>query len=241
MKLKIFIVFSCLLFLTCRKDPPLPIHECVDVADIPTFNDTIYNTPCFNPNNSNEIIYVQGIQSIHKSNLVKQNLSTGHKTYIISDIWQKPDWSVKDWIVFNHADNQVWKIKTNGDSLQQLTSQGGLEAIWDKTGNKIAYWTETGIGQTNTYYTFITDISGNIMDTLFEPFLTHHGSWSYDNTKIASYCYIIDVGYIDLSTKQMTKITSNSPDNGGQARDVIRDIDWMPDSQNVVWCNGFGI
>jgi hypothetical protein len=243
MKLRFSILLISFFFLTCKKDPPLPnqanAQQCNDTTHYP-IGDTTYSAPRFNPNNSNEIIYVRSSTSTFGTSLVKRNLTTGQETFIVNDVRSQPDWSVKDWIVFNHADNQVWKIKSNGDSLQQLTTQGGLETIWDKSGNKIEYWFQRGQTAYN-YYNFITDNNGNIIDTLFYPFLAHYGSWSYDNTKIASYCYMYDVGYIDLGTKQMTKVTNTPPDNSGQGKNIITDIDWMPNSQDIIWANEAGL
>jgi len=242
-KIKYSILLICLLFFTCKKDPPLTnqtsVQQCNDTTHY-RVGDTLYNNPRFNPNNPNEIIYTQGIQSQQITRLVKRNLLTGHETFIISDVWGRPDWSIKDWIVFNHADNHIWKIKSNGDSLQQLTTHEGLESIWNKSGTQIEYWFQTG--QTAySCYNFITDNNGNIIDTLFYPFLAHFGAWSWDNTKIVSYCYTYDVGYIDLATKQMTKVTNNPPDNSGQGNNIINDIDWLPNSQNIIWANGEGL
>src|ERR1700752_1826249 len=138
--MKKILFFALVAFASCKKDPPVsststPSQNETDCLNFQTTStavtidwphiDTVYNTPRFNPSNPNEIVYVQGITRTNKTYLVKRNLITGRETQIISDVWQRPDWSVKDWIVFNHADNQVWKIKSNGDSLQQLTTQGG--------------------------------------------------------------------------------------------------------------------
>ncbi len=84
MKIRYSIILVCSFFLSCKKDPPAPTQGCSDLTltNLPTGTDTIYNTPRFNPNNSNEIIYVQGIQSINKSYLVKRNLVTGQDIYI---------------------------------------------------------------------------------------------------------------------------------------------------------------
>lgn len=242
-KNKYIIFFICLLCIACRKENPVNEDDCLNFYNRPaTVNflnwpgiDTTYNTPCFNPNNSNEIIYIKGCMSANKGFIVKRNLVTGYETYIVSDVWGKPDWSSKDWIVFNHADNQVWKIKSNGDSLQQLSTQGGMEGIWNHSGDKIAYWNQIQ----STYFTFITDENGNHLDTLLYPFLLHNGAWSYDNNKIASYTYTYDVGYIDLISKELYKITNNKEDSRGWF--VISDMVWTSDSQNIIWCNGFGI
>ncbi len=152
MKIKFSVLLICLFFLSCKKDPPIspPVGNNTDCLNLSWTNisgiinwpgiDTVYNTPRFNPANANEIVYVKGITSANKSYVAKRNLNTGQETQIISDVWSKPDWSVKDWIVFNHADNQVWKIKSNGDSLTLLTTnmQEGFDALWSPDGNKIA-------------------------------------------------------------------------------------------------------
>jgi Tol biopolymer transport system component len=241
-RIKFSILLVCVLFLTCKKDPPLPNainEECVDLTDIPPFNDTIYNTPRFNPNNSNEIIYVQGIQSIDKINLVKLNLITGQKTYIITGVWRRPDWSIKDWIVFNHADNQVWKIKSNGDSLTLITPdmQGGHNAIWSPDGNKIAYIQEVG----STSYNLICDENGNHLDTI--PYFAFYlNKWSYDNLNICAPAFNgVNVGYENIYTHQISQPTTNTIDAHSTNLIYIDAVDWMPDSKSIVWTNPYGI
>lgn len=249
---RIFAFYLIVLLASCRRDPViLPHHgseDCFDFIGIVPFSnianwpgtDTGFNVPRFNPTNSNEIIYFRAIYSSQIGQIVKRNILTGSETYFVENLWSKPDWSVKDWIVFNRADNQVWKIKSNGDSLTQLTTQGGLDAIWNHSGDKIAYHIQTGQSVT-TDYTFITDVNGFILDTLFFPFRLNHGAWSYNNSMIAFNDFGLNIQFIDLGTLQIATVTNNSPDPANHGRENITDIDWMPDSQNIIWVNGFGI
>lgn len=249
---RIFAFYLIALLASCKRDPViLPHHgseDCFDFIGVVPFSggaswpgkDTGFNVPKFNPANANEIIYFRVIYSSQTGQVVKRNMLTGSETFFVENLWSKPEWSIRDWIVFNRADNQVWKMKSNGDSLTQLTTQGGLDAIWNYSGDKIAYHNQIGQSVT-TDYTFVTDVNGIVMDTLFFPFRLHHGAWSNDNSMIAFNDFGLNIQFIDLGTLQITTVTNNSPDPANQGRENIMDIDWMPDSQSIIWVNGFGI
>ncbi|MHB8260871.1 MAG: TolB family protein [Bacteroidia bacterium] len=251
MKIRYSIIIFIFFIFSCRKDPPIPTignnSECLNlywtnlsgIINWPGV-DTVYNTPRFNPNNSNEIVYVQGITSANKSYLVKRNLGTGQETQIISNIWQMPDWSIKDWIVFNHADNQVWKIKSNGDSLTLITKnmQGGFYAIWSPDGNKIAYNTAG-----TPPYTLITDAKGNYLDSL-PYFLSYLTRWSEDSLNICGLPKgndFVDVAYQNVFTHQGYQPTNNVLDANASNMIYINAIDWTPDSKSLIWANPHGI
>ncbi len=253
MKLKIFISFICLLFLSCKKDPPIPnpnnTSTDTDCLNLTWHNlsgminwpgiDTVFNTPRFNPNNSNEIIYVQGNNTDNKIYLVKRNLNNGQETYIVTDVWQMPDWSVKDWIVFNHADNQVWKIKSNGDSLTLLTSnmQGGFYAIWSPDGNKIAF-NPAGIRNN----TIICDGTGNYLDSL-PYFISYLTQWSKDGINICGLSKNnLNVVYQNIYTHQEYQLTNNVFDNTNSGNYIYGDaIAWTPNGNYIIWANPHGI
>ncbi len=243
MKIKFSILLICLFFFTCKKDPPIlsltnnNTDDCLNLQSTTIAAylnwpdiDTTYNVPRFNPSNSNEIVYVQGIISSGKSYLVKRNLITGQETQIISDVWQRPDWSVKDWIVFNHADNQVWKIKSNGDSLTSITTTGGLNAVWSSDGSKIAYAQEVSATIQ------ITDVNGNYLDSL--PFFAVYLSrWSCDGNYICATAHDhINAVYQNVSTGQEVQPTNNTNNNT-----QITWMDWTPDTKFIIWANPTGI
>jgi Tol biopolymer transport system component len=244
MKIKFSILLVCLLFFTCKKDSPVspPVNNTTDCLNLQSTNvaatlnwpdiDTVYNVPRFNPTNSNEIVYVQGIVSTSKTYLVKRNLSTGQETQIISDVWQRPDWSVKDWIVFNHADNQVWKIKSNGDSLTLITTnlQNGFNAVWSPDGNKIAY------AQEALATILITDVNGNYVDSL-PYFALYLSRWSCDGNYICATAHDhINAVYQNVYTKQIVQPTNNTNNNM-----QITWMDWTPDTKFIIWANSTGI
>jgi Tol biopolymer transport system component len=246
MKIKFSILLICLLFVSCKRDVSVPVtnkagnanQPCVDTLKIPPFNDTSYHFARFNPNNSNEIIYVQALQSQNLTRLIKKNLSTGAETFIINDIWDMPDWSVKDWIVFNHADNQVWKIKSNGDSLTLLTTnmQGGFYAIWSPDGSKIAYNTAWPV------YTSICNENGNALDSL--PYHVNYlAQWSKDGMYIGGLANEGDnanIAYQNAFTKVAYKPTNNVA-NATASNRITCYVSWTPDSQNIIWCSWSGL
>lgn len=90
--------------------------------------------PCFNPNNPMEFVYYNKYRELYKYNAqTKQNtliyswkLSPSY-VYIREPI----QWGRNDWLLFSMSDNNginvgidIYKIKSNGDSLTCLTSAG---------------------------------------------------------------------------------------------------------------------
>lgn len=99
-----------------------------------------YYTPCFNPNNEQECVFI--LQDMFKFKLMNLNLSTNsYKTLYIENngLIQYPVWHKNNWILFLRV-NQIMKIKSNGDSLTQIT-QNGIHRypIWNNKGDKIMY------------------------------------------------------------------------------------------------------
>jgi hypothetical protein len=237
----LFFFFAAMLFTHCKKDVgvyPKMEDGCIDFP--PSSNLLGYqyqqpeitsNAPCFNPTNPNEIIFIRGHYSTQSNELVKYNFATKSESILLNStqIWGHPDWGVNGWILLNKGDNQVWKIRDNGDSLTQLTTQFGLDAIWSPNGNEFVYWVQIN----SVYYTFFSDINGNIFDTLLSPNILYHGAWSPDGTKIATN-FSYRLSYIDLNTRQTIQV--NIPSNSTP----IYDINWLSDSETIIWCTNDG-
>ncbi len=195
-----------------------------------------YNSPRFNPSNSNEIIYVLGDYINNTTTMIKYNLVTKIKITLASGIWGHPDWNMKGWIIFNRNDDQIWKVKDNGDSLIQLTTQGAYDGISDHPGNRLCFNTYTA-----TMYSYISNENALIIDSLHYPATIYHGSWSPDNSKIAAGVHSPTgsaggVGYIDMISKQPIVIYS-----GIAVQNGTNGVDWFPDSQTILWCSEKGV
>src|SRR5262245_43837174 len=106
-----------LLLAACKKkvmEPTeCPTADNTNNATILQFPDMDYSYPRFNPSNMYEIVFVEFDNKNNKMSIVKYNLVTKVKSTLVERVYQRPDWSKRGWIVFNHGDNQVWKIKEN--------------------------------------------------------------------------------------------------------------------------------
>ena len=254
-KLNILILstFSVLLIWAagCRRDPMVfpDGSVCENFPPEPdgvgyqyqTQNPTLNRqAPCFNPNNTAEIsLTVGNISNPAGDNLYTLNLNTGQKTFLVNNVWYQPKWSVKNWIVFNRTDRQIWKIKSNGDSLTQLTfSNENYAPEWSPDGEKLVYRQVIG----SIYYIMITTASGNKLDSITNAFYGN-GSWAPNNTKIATIYNAStghNIGLIDIQSKAIKAITSY-PEQSPTGKTIINSMDWSNDSQSIFWCSGYGL
>jgi hypothetical protein len=102
----------------------------------------IYTTPRFNPNNDYEICYIKDLNSNpNGKELWKYNFCNNVKSKITDNIFYSLDWSIKDWIIYTGNDQHIYKVKSNGDSLTKLTTNGGIHAVgkWSPDGTMFWY------------------------------------------------------------------------------------------------------
>lgn len=242
----LFLVFIALLF-SCKKDESslsLEIPSCTDEEGILVENTNIditnncivmvtniplnrygYRNPIFNPNNENEIIY-QRIDyenpALPKKATWKYNFCTNETNHLTDKAFYGLDWSSKDWVIFTSYDQQLYKIKSNGDSLTQLTDNAffNSHAKWNNQGTAYLYRQSTS----PLMGLLISDEFGNIQDTLEELKSIH--SWAWDNDRIffsdrdAELTYI-SYGEYNLETNEMQTIASNPPDEATLIENLV--------------------
>lgn len=94
----------------------------------------------FNPSNSHQICFTRVNTNDNSFQLVTFDICTGELKVIVPNAQYNCKWSKKDWIIFEGG-NQIWKVKSNGDSLTQLTFGGGHHSrpIWSPNGSKFIY------------------------------------------------------------------------------------------------------
>lgn len=80
--------------------------------------------PRFNPENPYEISFISEINSNH--GLFIYNFCTNKTRFVLSSkiYYYNYNWGRNDWIYFTSYDQNIWKIKSNGDSLTQFTQSG---------------------------------------------------------------------------------------------------------------------
>ena len=125
-----------------------------------------YEYPVFNPNNGEEFAYLRrdNHEPGFRSEVWIMNGRTGETRMIADQALSYLDWSPYDELLFMGLDRHVYKIKSNGDSLKQITFEGD----W----NRYPYWTHTG----NTFtinrqigsdeYSLLISRSGEIIDSI---------------------------------------------------------------------------
>jgi WD40 repeat protein len=189
-----------------------------------------YTFPSFNPNNADEIAFVRTEYSFPpKFQLCKFNFCSGALKVLSDNALEEVDWSVKDWIVYEGADLQIWKVKSDGEGLTRLTNGGeNSNPVWNKTGNKIAYW-RTGAGGK----VYVLDEFGSRLDTLslFRPY-----AWSPNDQIICSGpgsdLISYTIGYFDLNNEAF--IFFNEVDEQG----YVFSMQWSPDYKEIYWVTG---
>jgi hypothetical protein len=171
-----FLLATLLVLLASCEEKKHQLGDCFSIGDpnnggmstgwdyeIRSFN---YNKPVFNPSNPNEFayLYVKDEGVIVEMRL--HNLSNGTDNVICNKApYYMLRFSLHGHLLFNWVDNQPWSVKTDGDSLRQLTSQPymSLYPDWTDNGNAFIYYSDGGVGNSR----FIkADNNGNTIDTL---------------------------------------------------------------------------
>jgi hypothetical protein len=252
-RISCIVLVGFLFVFSCKKDPPIqnkgidnsynfPPYTpdpCITIPPSHNVNgynikypDYGYGWPDYNPKNSNEFVCVQSNASDTASSpiqsLISFNVETGFKTVIYKgDIMNQPKWGSQGWIVFTSwPDQQLWKIKSDGTSLTQITYDADCKhdfADWNPDGNKIVFDFTKANGSFNSR---IIDINGNLVKDLDTSF-GGNSIWLADGISIAG----INHGQphiINLNTGAITKI----PYFGWR---------WFPDQKSWLTSNSSGL
>ena len=120
----------------CKEIPPAPVGFGYKLV----CGGNCYGSICVNPNNVNELLVFRGLDSIGGSGLVIYDLLNKTSRVIFKGtVYYQPKWGINDWILFNY-DEEIWKIKSNGDSLTQLTfSTFNFSPEWNIDCTKFIY------------------------------------------------------------------------------------------------------
>ena len=202
----IIISFILALFVQCRKDKTYPespqgMSSCDSCADFPTnstgfgwqyINEGVqYTDPCYNPNNTDEFVYVK-VKEDGDKELVKFNLVTMSEVIILDsiDIVSKPSWASTGWITFSDVNKKVWRLTENGTNLVQVTSGvSDISPHFTNDGNLICYFRNKNYSNSELqanpnlyldYKMMFIDINGTFVDSiLIENVNSENGSLFY--------------------------------------------------------------
>jgi hypothetical protein len=119
--------------------PPQPFGWTDSTGNV----DKNINAFLHNPVNPNEIIYVVNGDLFGFNKMYSIHVPTKQIKYLATLGEYLPQMNNYGWLVFSDVDNNIFKIKANGDSLMQLTSQKiSHDPKWDFTGKNIYYYQE---------------------------------------------------------------------------------------------------
>ncbi len=106
-----------------------------------------FSLPIVNPNNPYEFVYQKAqTDAVMPYELWKFSACTGQATKLADNQYYSLDWSSKGWILFTGTGHAIYKVKENGDSLTQLSTESGYNRAgrWSPSGN--LYWNERDDG-----------------------------------------------------------------------------------------------
>jgi len=156
----IFVFLGFLFLMSCKKDKdntvtenPSTIPEDTSVfacknlpaapqpqgwRDTTTDENKNINTYMFNPANPDEIIYVVNGDMFGFNKMYNYHIPTRRTTYLANVSEFAPQINKYGWILFSTVDNEVYKIKSNGDSITKLTiGNRSQDPKWDHTDRGI--------------------------------------------------------------------------------------------------------
>ncbi|MEX1001647.1 MAG: hypothetical protein WDZ35_05990 [Crocinitomicaceae bacterium] len=186
---KIFLIFFSVFLLSCRKDSPVsddPINnpqdtaiidssicggECEDFPQSPELgwfyqsSGPQYKAPCFNPNNSDEFVYLR--TGVSGTELVRYNISTQSEVVLTNSmsITSQPQWGKQGWIIFTVLGNRIWKIHENGTGLEQITFFESLKPSFDTDGSNFICM--GGHPSISIGYRPVLDLNGSLIDSVY--------------------------------------------------------------------------
>ena len=212
-------VILCISVSSCKKSEPL-ILPIVNVEEADScyckplleqeisfgcgscdtdFDETYLGSPIINPNNSDELIYLDN--QYPNSRMMFYNIQTHEKRVLVNEnVASNFSWSKKDWVLFQRsADFNLYKVKSNGDSLTQLTYGGKwFHGQWNHEGNKfIVYRKFNSISKS-----FIMNEQGMVIDSLTN-WQHRSGYWSHPLYYLGELTSLIAV--INIENKSIVK------------------------------------
>lgn len=152
---KIFGFLFCILILIsgCRKDPSIPKgnntnFKCIALPDAPqggwnmttrNFNQN-YLKSQYDPIDQFKIYFLSDDTSSNKYILWSLNRSSNIKFKITDNVISSPNISNNSRVTFSKTDFNIYTIKSNGDSLNKLTTNGiSMNPIWDRSTDNIYF------------------------------------------------------------------------------------------------------
>lgn len=191
-----------------------------------------YRAVVVNPSNSNEIAFLRSSDAYSMATLCIYNLCTNELNEIAFDLHETLDWSTKNWLVITRSDNQLWKIKANGDGLTQITNNGSYNARakWSPDGTKILF-------AQNTTKKLIDENGSNQVTVALESNVLQW-DWLNENEIVYSMYSNNPIKKFNLNTELVEVLTPNLFDAGSVAMNVVNDKVYFETRQGIYSLEG---
>lgn len=226
----------------CEKlpDAPKPLGWRDSILD----QNTNVNAFISNPLNSDEVLCVVngdifGFNKLLNKNIVSKNIK---QLAILGDYL--PQVNKEGWITFNDVNNNVFIIKTNGDSLKQLTfDKLSLDPKWDYT-NRFIYYLKDGFGNTPPQINKI-NLNGDVVQIHYGEF--PHSAPFRKSNKLVFLKSSGSISSCSLMLKNMdsTIVLENKLITGpmfdSKGRIYFEDLTLDQKDENLYWSNSDGI
>lgn len=187
--------------------------------------------PHFNPANNSQFSYVSPVPGSNLSNLAIHDLSTGDTEVILEGhtYLHQPQWHENGWILFRGNGDNVYRIKSNGDSLIQITTESVFQRPeWRPDGEA---WISNNVvdfsGDIDVF-----SLEGNLIEVIpgEEYFI---GDWSESN-RIVTRSY--DSGNYQFAWTDAQSVFWQYLDfDTASPQMSVMDIKWIPMSDEVMF------
>jgi hypothetical protein len=148
----------------CNELPPAP--QPFGWYDSTADENTNINAFIVNPVNGDEIMCIVNGDLLGYNKMYNYNVPSKTAKYIASIGNFLPSVNKNGWILFSTLDNNIFKVKTNGDSLRQLTGGNNyFNPQWDFTGKKFYYFQAARIPNINAQL-MLADAKGALLASI---------------------------------------------------------------------------
>jgi hypothetical protein len=187
--------------------------------------------PYFNPNNNDEFLYIDRLPGSPFSDMCIYNLVTGESNCILSGqtYLYQPRWHANDWILFRGNGDNVFRIKSNGDSLLQITTSSVFQRpVWRPDG--LAWISNNAVNFAGDIDVF--DLEGNLIEVIpGEEFFI--GDWSESN-RIVTRSY--DSGTYQFAWTDVENVSWQYLDfDTASPQNDVTDLKWIPLSDELIF------
>lgn len=203
-----FVVIFLFVVVGCKKEvmPVPPSEAVIECENFPFTPITWFSTtgiqfkkPSFNPANSDEFVYFEENYIIGTVHLVIYNHSTKQKRILKENVQSTclPKWSTAGWIAFTNQNHELWVIKENGDSLQNLNAgNANLYPYWLSDGITLQCLVSPTLGDQNALLQYTI---GSSEVAHVEALYTLTNAISPTNQFVAEY-YVGETGYFGFTS-----------------------------------------